>query len=732
MDISDLGSSCPFCKKSLSPAGTQTQEPVGMLPPEPQGTPPPEPLGMPPPEPLGMPPPEPLGKPPPEPLGMPPPEPLGMPPPEPLGMPPPEPLGTPPPEPLGMPPPEPLGMPPPEPLGMPPPEPLGMPPPEPLGMPPPEPLGMPPPEQLEMPPPEQLEMPSPESLGMPPLETPPPEPPGMSTQVLQGIPPPEPLGMSTPIKSTSALQSDSSVTPSSAWTTPSAPADKGDQSYQPESESTSPPTSDDESETEVTLEGHRFIVFGEKIRELFQRCSKCGAGNLLKTTVRGTCLAVHWTCSTGHHGVWHSQPYSKRMAIGNLLVGCAILFSGGSIDKFIDFAASLNLQFISQSEFFNIQTTYAIPTIHDYYTYQQEMAQDLVRDGAVTIMGDGRCDSPGYCAKYCSYTVMEEKTALILDMKLVQVTETGTSQSMEKEGLQRCLEELDDKGIDIECLATDRHRGIAAMMKKDYKDIKHEFDIFHVSKNVTQKLRTKAQKKTCQPLAEWIKAVSNHLWWSAKTSKGNAQLLIEKWTSLLNHIGNQHQWSGNELFHRCAHLPLSREAERKKKWLEVESPAHKALQEVVMDRILLKDMGHMTGFKHTGKLEVYHNLVLKYASKRIHYQYPAMLARLQLSVIDHNENIGRRQARTSSGDPKRRLDYSKRQKDWVVKNIYEKKDYTFRRKLLEAAEYRRRESNECLGDQVLPKPDLPRNIAPIPRPSKEAAFQRYQTRFEDN
>ncbi|CAH1276369.1 Hypp9395 [Branchiostoma lanceolatum] len=109
------------------------------------------------------------------------------------------------------------------------------------------------------------------------------------------------------------------------------------------------------------------------------------------------------------------------------------------------------------------------------------MAQDLVRDGAVTIMGDGRCDSPGYCAKYCSYTVMEEKTALILDMKLVQVTETGTSLSMEKEGLQRCLTELDDNGIEIECLATDRHRGIAAMMKKDYKDIKRRVDLLSSS-----------------------------------------------------------------------------------------------------------------------------------------------------------------------------------------------------------------------------------------------------------
>ncbi|CAH1240837.1 Hypp6112 [Branchiostoma lanceolatum] len=63
-------------------------------------------------------------------------------------------------------------------------------------------------------------------------------------------------------------------------------------------------------------------------------------------------------------------------------------------------------------------------------------------------------------------------------------------------------------------------------------------------------------------------------------------------------------------------------------------------------------------------------------------------------------------------------------RDYVVKNNY-KKDYTFRRKMLEAV-HRRRES--C-GDQVLPKPDLPPNIAPIPRQDKQIAIAQYQTRF---
>ena len=38
------------------------------------------------------------------------------------------------------------------------------------------------------------------------------------------------------------------------------------------------------------------------------------------------------------------------------------------------------------------------------------------------IGGDGRADSPGYSAKFGSYTVMELKRDVVIDVQLVQVS----------------------------------------------------------------------------------------------------------------------------------------------------------------------------------------------------------------------------------------------------------------------------------------------------------------------
>ena len=46
------------------------------------------------------------------------------------------------------------------------------------------------------------------------------------------------------------------------------------------------------------------------------------------------------------------------------------------------------------------------------------------------ICGDGQCDSPGHCAKYGTYTVMDENTNKVLDFEVVQVTEVSSSHAM--------------------------------------------------------------------------------------------------------------------------------------------------------------------------------------------------------------------------------------------------------------------------------------------------------------
>ena len=72
-------------------------------------------------------------------------------------------------------------------------------------------------------------------------------------------------------------------------------------------------------------------------------------------------------------------------------------------------------------------------------------------------------------------------------------------------------------------------------------------------------------------------------------------------------------------------------------------------QDLTKDKNLLWDIKKLTGFHHTGSLEVFHSSLLKYFSKRQHFSYLGMQARLELAILDHNYNTDRKQATTRSG-----------------------------------------------------------------------------------
>ena len=123
--------------------------------------------------------------------------------------------------------------------------------------------------------------------------------------------------------------------------------------------------------------------------------------------------------------------------------------------------------------------------------YHEALVVMLQSDNSTLVLGgDGRADSPGHSAKYGTYTLMELSHNIILDIQLVQVIITlhnfnlflGGSYHMELEGLKRHIMELEQYGLTIGTLVTDRHAQIAKWVRNELPLTMHLFDVWHLAK----------------------------------------------------------------------------------------------------------------------------------------------------------------------------------------------------------------------------------------------------------
>ena len=69
----------------------------------------------------------------------------------------------------------------------------------------------------------------------------------------------------------------------------------------------------------------------------------------------------------------------------------------------------------SERYFYKLQKEYLYPVVHTNYVMQQEFVVEYLVGYKLHLSGDGHCDSPGYSAKYGTYSLMDSATDLILD-----------------------------------------------------------------------------------------------------------------------------------------------------------------------------------------------------------------------------------------------------------------------------------------------------------------------------
>lgn len=73
---------------------------------------------------------------------------------------------------------------------------------------------------------------------------------------------------------------------------------------------------------------------------------------------------------------------------------------------------------------------------------------------------------------------------------------------------------------------------------------------------VKKSLSTASKSDECCLIAKWTQPAVNHLYWCAAASRGNADLLVDAWTSMTRHVVNIHT-DHPGIYTRCFHEPIT-------------------------------------------------------------------------------------------------------------------------------------------------------------------------------
>ena len=391
---------------------------------------------------------------------------------------------------------------------------------------------------------------------------------------------------------------------------------------------------------------------------------------------------------------------------------------------------------MNANTFYGIQRTLLLPTINRQFQENIDQARAESKEYEGVLLGDGRFDSPGKAAKYCTYTFQSPFTQKILATSTVQTAKGKGSSPLELKGFQNCLQDLESDNFLVKTIATDRNRQLAKWVRIERPLIAHKFDPWHFSKNIKSKLRPLAQRKDCKIVQEWIKPIGNHLFWCAENCNGDAETLRQMWKSVLNHITNKHTFkTQHPKYPKCQHKPLPKEKSKRKKWIKKFTPAYNVIEKVILDSKNLKDMEHLTKPYHTGSLEVFHSLINSYATKRQEFELNVMDARVKLAVIDHNNNVYRQQATVKKqrkgsqkeGEKQWRILSSKLSKEWIAKPVKEAKSVDFVYRLLREVVERKLEGANIYTkvDHIENRLKSPTNIAYTDRPETSAILEKF-------
>jgi len=337
-------------------------------------------------------------------------------------------------------------------------------------------------------------------------------------------------------------------------------------------------------------------------------------------------LGLNLCCSCGHLSTWHSSPTYNETLLYNRLIPATVLLSGINFEQFKLFCRILRTPSLSKNQFYELQRFYMKPTLKEYLfsVHLPEMRQRFQGDRVVA--SDARYDSPGHSATKCTVAFMEHEKGYILHVENIDVRSCGgNSQLMEPRAIMEGVAFLLGEGVHVTELVTDANATVMKEVRLKWPQIKLSLDLWHKAKKISEKLAQLAKRRPNRGLTPWISEIRNHFYTCVNECGGSVEELEKRWLSVLKHVSDNHT--------DCRHAPVSIRERESSKWLVPGSPPHDTLTKFV--RGFTKNFSHYVLARHTYLLESFHNMILKYALKRIGYR-TGYTMRVCLAVLDWN------------------------------------------------------------------------------------------------
>ncbi|KAK7883242.1 hypothetical protein WMY93_029416 [Mugilogobius chulae] len=164
---------------------------------------------------------------------------------------------------------------------------------------------------------------------------------------------------------------------------------------------------------------------------------------------------------------YYSNPISNAECDGRPPFTVQSHSRGNNFAKIALLFKFMNMRMVASTTHYRIQHFYCVPAIKDFWEEKRSaIISRLQLKDSVVALADGRMDSPGHSATYCSYTTMELETMDIISIVNIDKRQVGgKSVAMEKAAFIKTFDHLIEE-IKIKEIVTDAHVQIAALMRK--------------------------------------------------------------------------------------------------------------------------------------------------------------------------------------------------------------------------------------------------------------------------